>query len=147
MMIRKLSAAFFLSATFLSATPARAQPAVVEEIVALRAELQSVTARLEAVEERATRAEAALAQAQAPAPAALPAVAPAAQPGPEIRFTGAPQIRAPGGWMFKPRGRLQFDFGYVGSPEGIADRSLGFGNEIRRARLGVEGSIPGGFGY
>lgn len=145
-MTRKFSAALLLSATFLTALPARAQVgSVAEEVAALRAQLESVTARLEAVEERATRAEAALASAQAASSA--PAAAPAPQPGPEIRFSGAPQIRAPGGWSFKPRGRLQYDVGSVSSPDGIVDRSLGFGNELRRARLGVEGTIPGGFGY
>ncbi|HET9427119.1 MAG TPA: OprO/OprP family phosphate-selective porin [Allosphingosinicella sp.] len=143
--------AALLSATFLSAVPARAQTGdVAAEISALRAELQAVNARLEAVESRASRAEAALAQAQTQsAAAALAAAVPAPAPAsaPEIRFSGAPQIRAPGGWSFKPRGRLQFDVGNVGSPDGITDRSLGFGNEVRRARLGVEGSIPGGFGY
>src|SRR3546814_6662518 len=35
----------------------------------------------------------------------------------------------------------------VDAPDSIADNGLGFSNEIRRARLGVEGTIPGGFGY
>lgn len=51
------------------------------------------------------------------------------------------------GWSFKPRGRLQYDIGSVSSPDGIADRGLGFATELRRARLGAEGSVPGGFGY
>ena len=63
-------------------------------------------------------------------------------------WKGAPQLAdEDSGWSFKPRGRLQYDFGYVGRPNGYDDRGLGFGNEIRRARLGVEGSVPGGFGY
>ena len=143
-MVRKLSLAAFLSATFLTAAPLRAQSGeATPEISALRLELQAIQARLEAVESRATRAEAALADAQAEAHAAAPAEA----TGAEIRFNGAPQIRAPGGWSFKPRGRLQYDVGSVSSPNGISDPGLGFGNEVRRARLGVEGSIPGGFGY
>ena len=48
---------------------------------------------------------------------------------------------------FKPFGRLQYDVGHVGSPDGVTDRGLGFGSEVRRARLGAEGTIPGGFGY
>ena len=148
-MIRALSIAFLLSATALTPAPALAQSA--DEIAALRAQIEALSGRLEAVEARAARAEAALAQVQAapaspPALAAVPAPTPAAA-APEIRFRGAPEIRAPGGWSFKPRGRLQYDFGVVGSPDGINDRSLGFGNELRRARLGVEGTIPGGFGY
>jgi phosphate-selective porin OprO/OprP len=52
-----------------------------------------------------------------------------------------------GGVTFKPFGRLQYDVGFVERPAGATDRGLGFGSEIRRARLGAEGSIPGGFGY
>ena len=52
------------------------------------------------------------------------------------------------GWSFKPRGRLQFDVGYVGNPEdAIATRNLGFNTRARRIRLGFEGTVPGGFGY
>ena len=48
---------------------------------------------------------------------------------------------------FKPFGRIQYDVGHVGNPGGVNDRGLGFGNEVRRARIGAEGAIPGGFGY
>ncbi|WP_309602140.1 porin [Sphingomonas sp.] len=52
------------------------------------------------------------------------------------------------GWSFKPRGRLQFDVGFVGNPDDdIRNRNLGFNTRARRIRLGVEGTIPGGFGY
>jgi len=52
------------------------------------------------------------------------------------------------GWSFKPRGRIQFDVGFVGNPEDdIRTRNLGFNARARRIRLGVEGTIPGGFGY
>ena len=76
---------------------------------------------------------------------AMPAHAEETQP--EVRFRGLPEISAPGGWSFKPFGRLQYDVGHVSSPDGIADPGLGFSNELRRARLGIEGDIPGGFGY
>ncbi|WP_373476988.1 porin [Sphingorhabdus sp.] len=65
----------------------------------------------------------------------------------EVKWKGAPEITGNGGWSFKPRGRLQYDFATVSTPEGLVDRGLGFSNEVRRARLGVEGTIPGGFGY
>ncbi|MEP7315906.1 MAG: porin [Sphingomicrobium sp.] len=52
-----------------------------------------------------------------------------------------------GGWSFKPRGRLMYDFGFVNGPNGYSNPGLGFSNEVRRARLGVEGTVPGGFGY
>lgn len=63
-------------------------------------------------------------------------------------WKGAPQFAdKEGGWSFKPRGRLQYDVGYVGHPDGYQNKGLGFGNEIRRGRLGVEGTLPGDFGY
>ncbi|MBA3511814.1 porin [Sphingomonas sp.] len=51
------------------------------------------------------------------------------------------------GWSFKPRGRLMYDFATVSSPRGIDNPGLGFSNELRRGRLGAEGTVPGGFGY
>ncbi len=62
-------------------------------------------------------------------------------------WKGAPQLTAEGGWSFKPRGRLQYDVGHVSSPGDFHHPGLGFANEVRRARLGVEGGMPGGFGY
>lgn len=62
-------------------------------------------------------------------------------------WKGAPQFTGEGGWSFKPRGRLMYDVGYVSSPGDYSNRGLGFSNEIRRARLGVEGTFPGDFGY
>ncbi|MEO6198594.1 MAG: porin [Sphingomicrobium sp.] len=52
------------------------------------------------------------------------------------------------GWSFKPRGRIQYDAGYVSNPnDNIITRNLGFDTRARRIRLGAEGTIPGGFGY
>jgi phosphate-selective porin OprO/OprP len=56
------------------------------------------------------------------------------------------------GWSFKPRGRIQWDAGYVSNPDddpngGLITRNLGFITRARRIRLGAEGTIPGGFGY
>lgn len=63
-------------------------------------------------------------------------------------WKGAPQfVDKKNGWSFKPRGRLMYDFGTVSSPDGYENTGLGFSNEIRRARLGVEGTIPGDLGY
>ena len=63
-------------------------------------------------------------------------------------WKGAPQLEnKEAGWSFKPRGRLMYDFATVSSPGDFSNGGLGFSNEIRRGRLGVEGSIPGGFGY
>ena len=63
-------------------------------------------------------------------------------------WKGAPQLENKSeGWSFKPRGRLMYDVATVGSPKGYDNPGLGFSNEVRRARLGAEGTIPGGFGY
>lgn len=63
-------------------------------------------------------------------------------------WKGAPVLEdKDGGWSFKPRGRLMYDFATVSSPEDYENAGLGFSNEIRRARLGVEGKMPGDIGY
>lgn len=116
-----------LSASVLSlAAPAYAQTqgadALVAEIAAMRAKVESLEAKVKELEGGA--------KSEAPS------------------WKGAPLFEdKESGWSFKPRGRLQYDLGWVGKPEGVTDRSLGFSNELRRARLGVEGAMPGGFGY
>lgn len=145
--------ALLLAATMLvGVAPAHAQDQsdLAAELAALRAQVQALQARVTELESERAATAAAAAQVPPVAMAAAqpqPAAQPAPAPGPEIRFRGAPTITAPGGWSFKPRGRLQYDFAYVSSPDGISNPGLGFSNELRRARLGVEGTIPGGFGY
>jgi len=51
------------------------------------------------------------------------------------------------GFGFKVRGRMQLDSYYMGSPTNVVRRDLGFNTRVRRVRLGVEGSLPAGFGY
>jgi phosphate-selective porin OprO and OprP len=103
------------------------------EVAALKAQLAVISAKLDTV-------------------AALPVQAAAAAPaekkgGPEIKFKGAPEISTADGWSFKPRGRMQIDVASVNPSGTVAGNSLGTATEFRRAYLGVEGSIPGGFGY
>jgi phosphate-selective porin OprO/OprP len=64
-------------------------------------------------------------------------------------WKGAPVMAdADAGWSFKPRGRIQYDAAFIDNPnDAIATRNLGFNSRVRRVRLGVEGNIPGGFGY
>lgn len=132
--------------------PAAAQPAasVAEELAQLRAQMAAMASRIDTLEAELAAARAAAdaaappsASAQPAAPAAAPA---AAQPSPKIAFKGAPEITAEGGWSFKPRGRLQFDAGLIDAPAATG-RPDGFGSTIRRARIGAQGAIPGGFGY
>lgn len=105
---------------------------VAAEVAAMRAEIAAL--RAEVAELKAARS--------APAPATEQGASPAAVPAP-----AQASASSGGGVTFKPFGRLQYDAGWVESPRGVADRGLGFGSEVRRARLGAEGSIPGGFGY
>jgi phosphate-selective porin OprO and OprP len=138
--MRNLAKTALLAGTMLAGAPALAAQdeaaAVAAEIREMRAKLETLEARLQAIENAgAPKAAAPARQAEAPKPAEA------------VRFSGAPRFTAPGGWSFKPRGRLQYDIGFVGRPRGVADPGLGFANELRRARLGVEGTVPGGFGY
>jgi phosphate-selective porin OprO/OprP len=115
-----------LLATALAA-PAYAQ----DRTETLAAELAAMRARISELETEVAGLKA------KPAPAEAPVVA-AAAPAKESSAAG-PSIK-----LF---GRLQYDAGYVGRPDGVADRGLGFSHELRRARIGVEGALAGGFGY
>ncbi len=119
--------------------------AMAERINALEAELAEADAKADAA---TAEASAAAAQATAASESAATAIAAAekADSGVKVAFKGAPEIKADGGWSFKPRGRLQYDAGITSAPSSTG-RSDGFGSEARRARLGVSGDMPGGFGY
>jgi phosphate-selective porin OprO/OprP len=125
----------FLAA--LLATTAFATPAGTEAPPA-----SDVAAELAAMRARIAGLEAEVAELKATRTAAAPAAA---------TISTAPVTTAStasgGGVTFKPFGRIQYDVGHVGSPRGVNDRGLGFGSEVRRARIGAEGTIPGGFGY
>ena len=126
--------------------PAMAQDgessAMLEELAAMRAEMARMAARIEALETELEATEnsieAVAAQAATPPPAAAAPV--------NVTWKGAPQIEGEGGWSFKVRGRAMIDGGIISAPDstGVDD---GFNSEARRIRLGVQGDIPGGFGY
>jgi len=122
-----------------AATAQQNDAAVERELAAMRAEMAQMTQRIATL-------EAELAAAKAPA-APAPAVASSPPRETTIAWKGAPELATSGGFTFKPRGRIQIDAGGIGAPRGITDRSAGFGSEVRRAYLGFEGKIPGGFGY
>ncbi len=130
------------TALCLLSSPALAQdaPALAagQELAAMRAELARLASRVDELEQD-------LAEAKAAPPVTAAAPEPAKKDT-KLSWKGAPEIEGEGGWSFKPFGRLQFDAGFTSVPDatGLAD---GFGNELRRARIGVEGSMPGGFGY
>jgi phosphate-selective porin OprO/OprP len=72
-------------------------------------------------------------------------------------WKGAPNFEdKESGFSFKPKGTLQVDAGYVGFPDGhnlngtingLNYDNLGFDTRFRRAIIGAEGTLPGGFGY
>lgn len=116
-------------------SPLAAAPMTDAEAEALREEVRSLRARLAAVEAKLGN--------EPPAPAKPAAAAP---PIMSFGWKGSPQFTSEDR-SFKVKGRIQADMGYVSSPRGIADRGLGFSNEMRRIRLGGEGKLGSGFGY
>ena len=145
-MNQKILAALFAS-SLLIPSPVLAQTA---EIDLLRQQVAAMQAQISQLSERIDQLQAepaAPVAAPVAAPQPVAAVTPATPPPVQIAWRGAPEITGEGGFSFKPRGRLQVDAGTVSAPAGISDASTGFGSEIRRAFLGAEGKLPGGFGY
>lgn len=141
------------SAAAIFATPAQAQavPAEVQaELEALRARVQTLEALVGQLVAAQSGAAQQAAAAQATAEAAQETAtrtAEAVAAAPQVSFGAAARARSSNGWSFQPFGRIQYDVANVGSPDGYNDARLGFTNELRRGRIGVEGEIPGGFGY
>ena len=128
-----------LSCTMATPLLAQEESARADEIAAMRAQLAAMNARIDQLEGELATAKASN-EAQ-DAIIASTAQAANAQPAPAVD-----ELAKKDGWSFKPRGRLMFDAGFTDVPDstGLSD---GFGNEVRRARLGASGDIPGGFGY
>jgi phosphate-selective porin OprO and OprP len=125
--------------------------AVQQELAAMRAQMQAMAQRIDTLEGQlaATRAQTAAA-ASATVVAQTAPSAPTAKPANEITWDGGPKLTGKNGWSFKPRGRLQVDVAGVNAPGGLTAaqrRQLGYGTELRRAYVGAEGTVPGGFGY
>lgn len=153
-MNRKFAFIVTVSALSLSA------PAIAQDSEKLRAEMAEMRSQMAAMAARMNALEAELEQVEGEADAAKTQAAVAVKTattatqvaneaksnGTNIAFKGMPEIKGEGGWSFKPRGRLQYDTGIVSAPNG-AGNDDGYGTEARRARLGVSGAIPGGFGY
>ncbi len=118
-----------------------------KRVETLEGQLDTANARADAADQRAAAAQAQVQALQATVTAA-PTPTVAAKPATEIAWDGAPRLSTKDGWSFKPRGRVQFDTAGIDAPAGIAGQSsLGIATEVRRAQLGVEGTMPGGFGY
>jgi phosphate-selective porin OprO/OprP len=151
------------------AVPAQAQSAdtaaIQQELATMRAQMQQMAQRIDTLEGQLATANAKADEATA-AVAKIPAPTATAKPATEVTWDGAPKFSAPvdpknpsaGTWSFKPRGRLQIDTAGVNAPSGLVDpnsspannpvnKDLGIATEFRRAYIGFDGTIPGGFGY
>ncbi|WP_108790961.1 porin [Erythrobacter sp. Alg231-14] len=150
----KICKPLFVSVALLSSSVstqavAQATPTASEEMALLRTELARLANRLAELESElaaTTQAANEAAEAAEAASASVQAVSADQSDAAEVEFRGAPQVSNSDGWSFKPRGRVNMDFGYVGAPSSTGADS-GFDAEARRVRLGVSGDIPGGFGY
>jgi phosphate-selective porin OprO and OprP len=138
-------------------TSTLASPALAEdrdlagELAAMHAEIDSLKAEVAELKAAAAARDA------VPSPAAVAGSAPgpAAKPEPPA-WRGAPQFSDKGGgFSFKPKGLVQFDAGFVGTPGpelagtvgGLNYNNLGWNGRARRLVIGAEGTLPGGFGY
>lgn len=141
------------------ALPAQAQvansAAVLEELKAMRAKMEAMAQRIDSLESELAQAnakvEVASQSAQAASATAISAKETVQKAIPvKVDWKGAPKFSNDKGWSFKPRGRIQLDVGGIDAPSGLsrnANASLGTSTELRRAWLGVEGTMPGGLGY
>ena len=106
-----------------------------EDLAAMRMQLAAMNARIDQLETELEATRAAAAAVPAPTTPAEPAAA-----------APVAVLAKSDGWSFKPRGRLMVDTGFTSAPSSTG-ASDGFGSELRRARLGASGDMPGGFGY
>ena len=132
--LRSSAAAAALGTLWVSPGSAQEADPRAQELAEMRAEMARMAARIDSLEAELAQAESA------------PQASAESSDETSIEWKGAPVISTESGWSFKPRGGLQIDAGSIGAPSSTG-ADTGFGSEIRRARLGVEGDIPGGFGY
>lgn len=156
--MRHILCSILLAGSALASVPASAQPADAElqrKLDAMQAEIDRLSAQVDELKAQVRTGQASASAVPATASAvaasasetAKPASAPTADKAVNVAWKGGPEITGPGGWSFKPRGRLQIDSAVVAAPAGIPGNETGVATEFRRAFLGVEGTLPGGFGY
>ncbi|MFC3094469.1 porin [Alteromonas sediminis] len=110
---------------------------LLERLKKLEAEVSALRGQLEAKEET---------EKKKPAPVAK--TDDAKKAAPSFNWKGAPEIKDSQGWTVKPRGRALFDAAQLSSvPDSISIPGEGSSSEARRVRLGIQGGMPGGFGY
>jgi phosphate-selective porin OprO/OprP len=79
--------------------------------------------------------------------AVLPAPGSAHAADSKAPVAGASDGSPGGGWSIKPRGRLQLDIADLAGPPALGSEGLGTETEVRRAYLGVDGTLPGNLEY
>jgi len=130
-------------------TPADAE--LRDEVARLRAEVEAMREEMRTLREQAASTADPSGSPDAAGQArAASAAAPTNDDATRISWKGAPEFKNADGWSFKPRGRIQIDGGYLSAPasriSGQAD-GRGFTSRVRRAYIGAQGTIPGGFTY
>lgn len=133
-----------LAGAALTPMPVRAQDALPEGVARQMAAMQAEIVRLAAEVAELRKAQETAAGLPAAPPAPITGDAPSAPAG-EIAWRGAPEQSSIDGFSFKPRGRIQTDAAVTNLPAGLPD--AGLGTEFRRVYLGMEGDLPGSFGY
>jgi phosphate-selective porin OprO/OprP len=127
-------ACLLLTACALTPAPTLAQSDAADverEIATMRAEIARLSAQVAELETREAK----------PAPAVEDG------DGVKVEWKGAPEISGDG-WSFKPRGRIQVQAAALDLPDSVAaGNSGGIATEFRRIYLGVDGKLPGNFGY
>lgn len=141
-------------ALLLAPLPVAAQAMDAAEAEALRAQVAALKAQVDRLEARLnnTPPTVSVAVAKTEQAAETTAVSPAkvaqAKPSADtvISWKGGP-VFTRGAASFHVKGRIQYDAGLLMTPASVNDRAKGYGNELRRLRLGGEGQLGGGFGY
>ncbi|MEO6042167.1 MAG: hypothetical protein ABIP41_09715, partial [Croceibacterium sp.] len=105
-------------------------PATAQDASSLRAQIDAMQAQIARLSAQVAQLEA-----QQKTPAAVPVVVATPAPAPAgppitVAWKGGPEFSGPGGFSFKPRGRLQLDSAVVTAPGTLAvGKSLGYATE------------------
>lgn len=137
---RHIYAVIFVSALMPQLSHAQTVEELLDIVRRQSQEIEALKARVESLERQATNASVAKNTAAANSTTAAPSTAP------DIIWKGAPVITsADGAFSFKPRGRVHADAWALSSrTEGVDYAS---GTELRRARLGADGTLYHDFLY
>lgn len=152
MITHRTISTFALAAALGWTAPAYAQDAQSEalraELSAMREQMAAMAQQIDTLESRLETTEIEADQANTAASAAVQTVQTApTQPASVPKSAPVTELSKSDNWSFTPFGRLMVDAGGVNAPDGINDPGLGFGTEVRRARIGVKGDLTGGFNY